>query len=326
MRCPFGDKSIVAAALAVFFLGIIGRANAIDMTDARVFAAPWGNDATCNAQPVRVGENPNLINAGTIPCKTIQRACDVGTGIPKVHVAPAVGNYVENFVCRIYGTDATHPVAWHIAEQVKDPATGMTGPVRIRGAVSNKPIAEFTGSFINVGCAYCHFEGFDPTKPIPPNLPTGSDGIYVHGLDDAHHAQNQKTYYGTDISRNTGVGIHVKWSDNALITSDTIANNVQAGIVIENSVSPHLYGNAIYRVGATAGIPVTKGPGAVMVNSPNGEFEDNKALYAVNPGLILDHSQTWMVNGNHVFAAGWPPFSYQIIPASDEATDTIGVN
>lgn len=334
-----------AARLAVFFLGAPGRvllisaivaavatafvavrpAHAVDMTDARVFVAPWGSDATCSPQPISAGPNPNLINPPYTACKTIQHACDIAVGIPKVHVAPAVGNYIENFVCNISGTDAAHPVAWHIAEQVKDPATGMTGPVRIRAAVSGRPIAEFTGSFINVGCAFCHFEGFDPTKPVPPNLATNSDGIYVHGTAD-HHAVNQKTYYGTDVSRNTGYGIHVRWSDTGLITSDTIANNVKGGVLVEDSTDMDMYSNAIYRSGAVAGIPAVKTPAVIVKNTPYGEFTNNKALYAVSVGLILDHSQFWIVDGNHVTAAGWPPFSYQVIPASDEATDTIGVN
>lgn len=284
-------------------------AGAVDMTNARVFVQNTGDDAKCKPQPVIAGQNPNLINPPTVACKTIQHACDIAVGIPMVHVAPAGGVYPENFVCRIAGTDAKHMVAFHIAEQVEPKGavwmTGKPGVVR--------PIGEFTGSFISLGCAFCHFDGGD------------GDGVYVHGTA-AKHAELQKTYYGLAVTHNAGRGIHVQYSDDAVVTSDTIFNNGGAGIVIENSLRPKVYSNAVFRSGSTMGIPAKPLPGAIFSNSPGGEFEDNKGLYAVNPGLELINSPHFKVNGNHVTAAGYPPFSYTISPPGDRLTDTIGAN
>jgi len=305
---------ICFAALSGAFI-FASPAHAVDMTDARVFITINGNDATCNAQPVVAGQNPNLINAGTIPCRTIQRACDIGVGIPKVHIAPAAnatssgvlfldahgnpGTYQENFVCRISGTLGM-PVAWHIAEQVQP--LGAVYLSHVPGA--HKPIGEFTGDYINLGCAGCHFDGSD------------GDGIYIHGTA-ARHAVGQKTYYGTSVKGNMGIGVHMRWSDSGLITSDSIYWNAgEACVVVEDSFDVDMYANAIYRCGSTSGIPVSPKPGVILRNVNSGEFENNKALYAVSPGLRLINSPNWTVQGNHVTAAGYPPFSYEADTAS----------
>lgn len=318
-------KYLSSVALMALLLSSTS-ASAVDMTNARVFVTPTGNDASCRAQPISAGPNPNLIYAPYIPCRTIQRACDIAVGIPMVHVAPAANmspqgvyytdangipaKYQENVTCNISGTDAAHPVFFHIAEQVQPlGSVHMTG---VPGVV--KPILEMTGNFVHLGCAFCHIEGGE------------SDGVYMHGLDDSHHAVGQNTYYGTDISRNKGFGVHVKWSDNAIVTSDTMINDVAGAILIENSIAPHVYSNALYRTGILSGISQNPTSAAVIWNSPGGEFEDNKALYAVKYGLELHNSPAWTVDGNHVTAAGYPPFSYLIDPPSDAATDTIGPN
>jgi hypothetical protein len=284
--------------------------NATDYTNARVFITNTGDDARCGPQPVIAGRNANLINPPTIACRTIQRGCDIALGIPMVHVAPAAGIYIENFVCRIGGTDARHPAFFHIAEQVQP-----LGPVWMTGVPgTGKPIGEFTGSHVRAGGAGMHFDGND------------GDGVYVHGMDAAHPADDFQFYYGTAVTHNRGRGVHVSYTTNFLLTGGAVFNNLGDCVFIENSPGWKIYAEAIFRCGSVTGSPTTPVVGTNVSNSPNGWYISNKGNRESSPTVRLVNSPHVQVTGNFQPLPQFPPFSIDVSPSSDLATDIISGN
>lgn len=286
------------------------RVDAADLTNARVFVQNTGDDARCAPQPVVKGQNPNLINPPTVACKTIQHACDIGVGVPMVHVAPAAGFYPEAFICRISGTDITHPVFFHIAEQVEPKgAVWMTGRPG-----SGRPIGEFTGSFVRAGGDGMHFDGGD------------GDGVYVHGADAAHKAVDFEFYYGTAVTHNRGRGVRVNFTDRFLLKGGAVFNNGGDCVAIESSINWVIYAEAIFRCGSVTGSPSMPTVGTNVVKSPNGKYEENKGNRESLPTIRLVGSPYVQVIGNHQPLPQFPPFSYEVIPSSDLATDVFSGN
>lgn len=304
MRHLFAIIGLIELIL-IYGLVFSKEAKGVDLTNARVFVSNAGNDATCAPQPIKAGQNPNLINPPTIACRTIQRACNIAINIPMVHVAPAAGIYPEDFICRISGVDVAHPVFFHIAEQVQP-----LGPVWMTGVPgSTRPIGEFTGSHVRAGGAGMHFDGGE------------GDGVYVHGTPSIP-ADDFQFYYGTAVTHNRGRGIHVNYITNFRLNGGAVFNNGGDCVVIENSPHWEIYAEAIFRCGSIIGSPTTPTVGTNVLNSLDGEYENNKGNRESKPTIRLVNSPRAVVTGNHQPLPAFPPFSYDVSPACDLATDT----
>lgn len=301
-------KICTAPKLTVAALTAIGALAVMTPTPVKAqlltgwwFVGPNGNDSTCNFQATQ----STVLLPGTIPCKTLTKACDSVTApTERILFLPNPVPYVENAVC---GASGTSTIKLYILGQ--GPVTYMHGVI---GA--HKPTIEFTGDYVDFG--KIEFVGND------------GDAVYIHGTA-AHPSEDFEFFYNTTVSSNAGYGIHAKWTNNLVIKQDLISNNLKDCIFIEQSSNAKVYGNSIYRCGSVSGIPpvAVRKPAAHFLNTPNSEFEDNNLKEsAVLPTLVLENSPFFNADNNHQNDPLYPPFSYTVTPSSDLATDTFTNN
>jgi parallel beta helix pectate lyase-like protein len=269
----------------------------------RIFVSPNGDDANMCAQ-----NGPSAtIDGATKPCKTITHGCALLK--PNWHLELTQGFYFENVVCNATGTGPRNAVTIHNSK-----ALGV-GPTHITGEQSTTmaPVVELTGNWINFGGF--HIEGGK------------SDGLFVHGVDAVHSSTGVNIYYDTTLSHNAGHGLHTLNTTGLIVSRDSVFNNGGDCVLIENSPGWKVYGTSIFNCGAVDFVPKTPTIGTVVTNSPHGDYEENNLKEInVSLNLSLTKSPFTSVLNNKPTVAGRPPFSFVVIPASDQSTDTFSGN
>jgi hypothetical protein len=245
-----------------------------------------GNDATCAFQPLQI---PSFTQT---TCKTMTRACDLAGSQPFVRVGlspmPTGTFYVENVVCRATGTAAAPLLI-----------IGQGPGSQMHGKDPTKPVLEMTGSYVHWG------------KIEFLNNVGSADAVYIHGVDAAHPSHGVQMFYNTVVTHNGGVGVHIKYSDDAIVQLDTIADNAIGGILVENSKRFIEYHSSIYN-----GTPRPGTYGVKAINSPGLCYQENLKQSGEGTNVILASSPNSALLSNG-------PITKLITPTSDITTDII---
>ncbi len=255
----------------------------------KVYVSLTGSDSTC------------VVNQSSLPCKTITHAAAIagnGGSASAWDVVIADGTYHENVVIANSGNASAPlrilPVA---GAKVYIDGTGM-GPVGL----------EVTGNYVYmVGPYVQNFSG---------------DCIYAHGTDADHPQINLHLNLMGQLKCG-GYVVHTEFTnlfdDGYGRIFDTHANAV---MYIHNSPMFHIHDQNIYQ---DIGYPSVIG--ALIVNSPNGNFEGvNGKISGLLVTLDAENSPFMNIVNNNPPPPLSNTFTCTINPPSDRATDTIANN